>query len=36
MNQCNEDLRKVIKKIWKKTDPKFLDLIVPPPSNALV
>ncbi|ESO91449.1 hypothetical protein LOTGIDRAFT_51275, partial [Lottia gigantea] len=30
IDQANEELRAVIKKIWKKTSPKLLDQVVPP------
>ncbi|KAL3270430.1 hypothetical protein HHI36_020985 [Cryptolaemus montrouzieri] len=31
IDDCNAELRAVIKKIWKRTDPKLLDQVVPPP-----
>jgi len=34
IDQCNEELRAVIKKIWKRTSPKLLDLIIPPPGKS--
>ncbi|XP_062855271.1 voltage-dependent L-type calcium channel subunit alpha-1D [Trichomycterus rosablanca] len=30
LDQANEELRAVIKKIWKRTSPKLLDQVVPP------
>jgi hypothetical protein len=33
VDQDNEDLRNVIKKIWKRTSPKLLDQIIPPPGS---
>lgn len=30
LDQLNEELRTVIKKIWKRTSPKLLDQILPP------
>ncbi len=33
IDQCNEELRAVIKKIWKRTSPKLLDQIIPPPGS---
>lgn len=30
LEQANEELRAVIKKIWKKTSMKLLDQVVPP------
>lgn len=30
IDQANEELRSVIKKIWKRTSPKLLDQVVPP------
>ncbi|XP_045466444.1 muscle calcium channel subunit alpha-1 isoform X2 [Harmonia axyridis] len=31
IDDANTELRAVIKKIWKRTDPKLLDQVVPPP-----
>lgn len=31
IDDCNAELRAVIKKIWKRTSPKLLDQVVPPP-----
>lgn len=33
IDDCNEQLRTIIKKIWKKTQPKLLDEVVPPASD---
>jgi hypothetical protein len=33
IDSCNEELRAVIKKIWKRTSPKLLDQIIPPPGS---
>ncbi|XP_072181814.1 voltage-dependent L-type calcium channel subunit alpha-1D-like [Diadema setosum] len=30
IDKCNEELRAVIKKIWKRTSPKLLDQVAPP------
>lgn len=30
LDQLNEELRIVIKRIWKRTSPKLLDQIIPP------
>lgn len=30
IDDCNEELRKVILKIWKHTNPRLLDQVVPP------
>lgn len=36
IDTANETLRAVIKKIWKRTNSKLLDQVVPPPgSNSL-
>ena len=35
LDQCNEELRSVIKKIWKRTSPKLLDQIIPPAGSKL-
>ncbi|VDL18312.1 unnamed protein product [Hymenolepis diminuta] len=34
-DQLNEELRTVIKKIWKHTSPKLLDQVVPPAGSEL-
>ena len=34
IDQANEELRAVIKKIWKRTNPKLLDQVVPPAGNC--
>ena len=36
IDQANEELRAVIKKIWKRTNPKLLDQVVPPPGSILL
>lgn len=33
IDEANEELRAVIKKIWKRTSPKLLDQVVPPASD---
>ncbi|XP_065218942.1 muscle calcium channel subunit alpha-1 isoform X4 [Planococcus citri] len=33
IDEANAELRAVIKKIWKRTSPKLLDQVVPPPGN---
>lgn len=33
IDECNASLRAVIKKIWKRTSPKLLDQVVPPPGG---
>ncbi|RZF39363.1 hypothetical protein LSTR_LSTR000884 [Laodelphax striatellus] len=33
IDDCNGELRAVIKKIWKRTNPKLLDQVVPPPGD---
>lgn len=33
IDQCNEELRAVIKKIWKRTNQKLLDQIIPPAAD---
>ncbi|CAB0011622.1 unnamed protein product [Nesidiocoris tenuis] len=33
IDECNGQLRAVIKKIWKRTSPKLLDQVVPPPGE---
>jgi voltage-dependent calcium channel L type alpha-1D len=33
IDQANEELRAVIKKIWKRTSPKLLDQVVPPAAD---
>uniref|UniRef100_A0A8C1Z6H4 Voltage-dependent L-type calcium channel subunit alpha n=1 Tax=Cyprinus carpio TaxID=7962 RepID=A0A8C1Z6H4_CYPCA len=33
IDQQNEELRAIIKKIWKRTKPKLLDEVIPPPSG---
>ncbi|KAL3321146.1 Voltage-dependent L-type calcium channel subunit alpha-1C [Cichlidogyrus casuarinus] len=36
LDQLNEELRGVIKKIWKRTSPKLLDQIIPPKNSDVV
>lgn len=36
IDDCNEELRKVILKIWKRTNPKLLDQVVPPAGSKFV
>ncbi|XP_052745242.1 voltage-dependent calcium channel type D subunit alpha-1-like isoform X1 [Bicyclus anynana] len=33
IDTCNTELRAIIKKIWKRTSPKLLDQVVPPPGD---
>lgn len=33
IDEANTELRAVIKKIWKRTSPKLLDQVVPPPGG---
>lgn len=33
IDEANAELRMVIKKIWKRTSPKLLDQVVPPPGG---
>ena len=33
IDDANEQLRSVIKKIWKRTNPKLLDQVVPAPGS---
>ncbi|XP_065581494.1 muscle calcium channel subunit alpha-1-like isoform X3 [Artemia franciscana] len=33
IDDCNEELRSIIKKVWKRTSPKLLDQVVPPSGN---
>ncbi|KAG7297124.1 Voltage-dependent calcium channel type D subunit alpha-1 [Plutella xylostella] len=33
IDDCNTQLRSVIRKIWKRTSPKLLDQVVPPPGD---
>lgn len=33
IDEENAELRAVIKKIWKRTNPKLLDQVVPPPGS---
>lgn len=36
IDDANAELRAVIKKIWKRTSPKLLDQVVPPPGGILL
>lgn len=36
IDDCNAELRAVIKKIWKRTSPKLLDQVVPPPGGEWI
>ncbi|XP_075987457.1 muscle calcium channel subunit alpha-1-like isoform X2 [Anticarsia gemmatalis] len=33
IDDCNTELRAIIKKVWKRTSPKLLDQVVPPPGD---
>lgn len=33
LDVANKELRAVIKKIWKRTKPKLLDEVIPPPEG---
>ncbi|CAG4985227.1 unnamed protein product [Colias eurytheme] len=33
IDECNTELRSIIKKVWKRTSPKLLDQVVPPPGD---
>ncbi|XP_049881606.1 muscle calcium channel subunit alpha-1-like isoform X1 [Pectinophora gossypiella] len=33
IDECNTELRAIIKKVWKRTSPKLLDQVVPPPGD---
>lgn len=35
IDDANSELRAVIKKIWKRTSPKLLDQVVPPPGGRV-
>ena len=35
IDDANEELRAVIKRIWKRTSPKLLDQVVPPAGSML-
>lgn len=35
IDEANAELRAVIKKIWKRTSPKLLDQVVPPPGSKI-
>ena len=36
IDTCNEELRATIKKIWKRTNLKLLDQIIPPPGSKFL
>lgn len=36
IDDANAELRAVIKKIWKRTSPKLLDQVVPPPGGIFI
>ena len=36
IDTANDELRTVIKKIWKRTSPKLLDQIIPPPGSMKI
>jgi len=36
IDEANSELRAVIKKIWKRTSPKLLDQVVPPPGSKFI
>lgn len=33
IDDANAELRAIIKKVWKRTSPKLLDQVVPPPGS---
>ncbi|XP_021201888.1 muscle calcium channel subunit alpha-1 isoform X2 [Bombyx mori] len=33
IDECNTQLRAIIKRVWKRTSPKLLDQVVPPPGD---
>ena len=35
IDQCNVELRDIMRKIWKRTPEKILDSLVPPPGDGL-
>jgi hypothetical protein len=35
IDQQNEELKLIIKKLWKRTKPKLIDEIIPPPRGKL-
>ena len=34
IDQCNVELRDIMRKIWKRTPEKILDSLVPPPGDG--
>lgn len=34
IDQQNEELKLIIKKLWKRTKPKLIDEVIPPPRGA--
>ena len=34
IDQCNLELRAIMRKIWKRTPEKILDSLVPPPGDG--
>ena len=34
IDQCNVELRAIMRKIWKRTPEKLLDSLVPPPGDG--
>ncbi len=34
IDQCNIELRAIMRKIWKRTPEKLLDSLVPPPGDG--
>ena len=34
IDQCNHELRAIMRKIWKRTPEKILDSVVPPPGDG--
>lgn len=35
IDQQNEELKVIIKKLWKRTKPKLIDEVIPPPRGEL-
>lgn len=35
IDQQNEELKVIIKKLWKRTKPKLIDEVIPPPRGKL-
>ena len=36
IDDANSELRAIIKKVWKRTSPKLLDQVVPPPGSKFI